>query len=261
MDLAIVAILAASPLLGFAAAPIVMRLDAAHRIATVFAAGVLLGLLVTHLVPEVLHTAPSWSPALLLVGFASMMFVQQQVLRTDPCCSHEHVHHADVPAIGALGLCATNDGVLLATGTEGPGFASPLVWGLALHKIVAAFAFWTLLQSLQPAPGTARRLLYAAIFVAISPLAYAAAASLVDWSGAIAAAASLATGALLYVLVAGLLPQVEHHARHAFGSTFATFVLALALAGGVELLLPHEHGGHAHEGEHPHAHQEVHAGH
>ena len=246
--------LALATIVGFGIAPAVLAREGLRRFATVFAAGILLGLLIAHLLPEVFVLAPHLAPPLLLAGFAAMMLIQQRVLRTDPCCSHEHLPHAGLSALAALGLCATNDGVLLGGDTGGDGLANPLLWGLAVHKVVAAFAFATLLQNLTPVPPRSRQILYGIVFVAISPVAYAATSLLTGWTTAIAAATAIASGALLYVLVSGLLPQVEHHARHAFGTTFAAFTLALAASAGLQFALPHDHGGHeAHDpGGHEH---------
>ena len=253
MNLAIAAILAAATGLGFVVAPLAARHEGFRRIASVFASGILLGLLVTHLLPEVVDINRTAAPPLLLTGFAGMMLLQQKVLRTDPCCSHEHLPHADFPALAALGLCATNDGVLLAADTIHHGLGSVMLLGMSVHKIVAAFAFATMLRNLTPTPPRVRQVVYATLFIAISPTTFLLAASLRSYEALIAGGAALASGALLYVVVSGLLPQVEHHARHAFRSTFLAFVAALATTAGIHFLAGHDHSSHSHTHA-PHGH-------
>jgi zinc transporter ZupT len=93
-----------------------------------FSAGVLLGVAIFGLVPE-LAVEIGWpiSLALAAVGYGALLLVNRFVYRVCPTCSHDHDHNS----------CAT----------ELHGFAAPLIAAAALHSFLDGWSIATVEQA------------------------------------------------------------------------------------------------------------------
>jgi zinc transporter ZupT len=115
---------------GLGGALIGVWMTGAHRRSRVilaFSAGVLLGVVLFGLAPEIAHEA-GWGRAALLfgVGYGLLLLINRFVYPVCPTCSHDHNHSA----------CAT----------ELHGFAAPLIGVTALHSFLDGWSVATVQQ-------------------------------------------------------------------------------------------------------------------
>src|SRR5215470_4449098 len=94
------------------------------RVVVPFSAGVLLGVALFGLVPELARDL-GWPAGLALAGagYAALLLVNRYVYRVCPTCSHDHDHNA----------CST----------ELHGFAAPLIAAAALHSFLDGWSIAT----------------------------------------------------------------------------------------------------------------------
>jgi zinc transporter ZupT len=156
MSMALLATLAAA--LGAVLGLLLTGLHRSARIVGSFSGGLLLGVALFGLLPEVVSEI-GWTSAtvLLAAGYALLMLVDRYVYPVCPSCSHDHDHDAcattlhgfAAPLILATAFHAFLDGWSIATsqwaGTAGVGLALPLA--LALHKIPEGIALGAILRA------------------------------------------------------------------------------------------------------------------
>ncbi len=253
---AMATILTVSSLAGILLAPSLVRQENVRRLSLAFATGTLLAVVTAHVMPESL--SGEHGALFFLLGFVGMMLLHQHVLKSDPCCGHNHIQHAGLPSFLALGLCALNDGILLIGDAEA-GLSSPLLWSLAAHKATAGFALFLLLREISK-QDVKRRTLYLGAYILISPLTFILGGELGgELAGYMPQVLGIAGGALLYAVAGSMVPQVEHMARESFGPILGSFLLGIALTVGMTLVVPHVHGGgHSHGKTAPEAHSHEH---
>jgi zinc transporter ZupT len=156
MSMALLATLAAAlgALLGLS----LTGLHRGARLVASFSGGLLLGVAVFGLLPEVVSEI-GWTAATVLsaLGYGLLMLVDRHVYPICPSCSHDHDHDAcdttlhgfAAPLILATAFHAFLDGWSIATsqwaGTDGLGVALPLA--LALHKIPEGVALGAILRA------------------------------------------------------------------------------------------------------------------
>jgi zinc transporter ZupT len=128
------------------------------RIVVSFSGGLLLGVAVFGLVPELIDQI-SWAPtaALFTAGYLVLMAIDRNLYPVCPSCSHDHNHDAcstelhgfAAPLILATAFHAFLDGWSIATsqfaGTAGLGLTLPSA--LALHKIPEGIALGAILRA------------------------------------------------------------------------------------------------------------------
>src|SRR5262245_34706312 len=139
--------LAAASFLGFLIVPWLAKNRVWQAAGTAFAAGPLLTIVLTHILPEAMEAATA-AASVSVVGFVALMLLHQHVLKADPCCGHEHAAHAGWPSYAAMALCSVNDGIVCAPVADHHGIAAPALWGMAVHKITSSFALVMLLRGL-----------------------------------------------------------------------------------------------------------------
>lgn len=208
---------------------------------TAFAGGVLLTMIIAHVIPESVLRDHRYGGAVMLLGFIAMMFLQQKVIKADPCCGHEHAKHAGLPSYLALMACSINDGIILHP-VKSP--TDPLLWGMCIHKMTAAFALVMLLRQTSAGLKASIHLVYMMIFVLITPVVVLASKQLVFLQDHMHYVVALAAGALLYVVGGGMIPLVEHKAKEGRSGVLLAFLLAVAITILVELVAPHHHYSH-----------------
>jgi len=237
----VIAILA-SGLAGVFLAPFLAGRPGIRAHCTSFAAGVLLAVVLSHVIPETLKSAEKahehFGGAIILAGFMAMMFLQQKVLKADPCCGHEHAKHAGLPSYLALVACSINDGMILA---DNPSYREPLFWAMCGHKITACFALVMLLRETSAGLSNAMRNLYMLIFVLITPVVVLLAAQLKFMEGYMHYPVGIGAGALLYVICGGMIPRVEHSAQDGRKWVLGAFLLGVLSMIAIELVAPHDH--------------------
>jgi zinc transporter ZupT len=241
MTTLVIALLAAG-LGGVFLAPVLAGRPGLRAHCTSFAAGILLAVILAHVIPETLDADPTYGGAIILVGFIAMMFLQQKVLKADPCCGHEHAKHAGLPSYLALVACSINDGMILSSI---PGPEDGLFWAMFGHKLTACFALVLLLRETSAGLSTAMRNLYMILFVSITPAVILLADQLNFLKDYIPYVVGLGAGSLLYVICGGMIPRVEHSAQEGRKWVLAAFLLGAATMITVQLLDPHDHGAHA----------------
>jgi zinc and cadmium transporter len=194
-------------------------------------AGVMLGVLATHLLPEAFSAGPSaaWS---IVAGFAFMLVVERFILphalhapqvadeheHCDPAVESEHVRR-DVAGIGAfvgLALHTLGDGLALGAAVDKPGVAPWVFLSIVAHKVPSAFALGSIMVR---ARATKWRVLGAtaglgtmvgvgaALFVFVRSLAG------VDPHAIAPLAVGFCAGSFLHVVVTDLLPDLHRHGR------------------------------------------------
>lgn len=229
-------------LAGILLAPAMATKPGLKEHSTSFAAGVLITVILTHVVPESMTEEHRHGGAIILAGFIAMMLLQQKVLKADPCCGHEHAKHAGLPSYLAMVACSVNDALILHAL---PGPDETLFWAMCAHKITASFALVMLLGETSARLGTAMQMLYLAIFVAITPVVLLITHAVHLPHGLMHYPVALGAGALLYVVCGGMIPRVEHLAQDGRQRVLVTFLAGALITVLVEVVAPHHHG-HAH---------------
>ncbi len=232
-------ILAAASFLGFLLVPLLSRRPVLHTASTAFAAGTLLTVILMHVLPEAMGLVAA-APTLFVLGFVGMMLLQQHVLKADPCCGHEHAAHAGWPSYAAMALCSFNDGVVMHHEHDF-GLGSPLLWGMAVHKITASFALIMLLNALGEGRGGLGGPTSMVVFSAITPVTMLLAHQLELIQPYMGYVLAISGGALLYVIVGSMVPRVEHVARAGRWPVIGAFLFAVLLSVAFDTLGGHEH--------------------
>ncbi len=215
-----------------------------------FAAGVFLGTVFLHLLPEIADSdggavSPLVPWMVALAGFLALFFVERVVLERWHASGHgaladraDHPDHesghrvvgyaaylglALHAAVTGLGLAATGDG-------RSQVLESPIVIALVVHKATESFSLVAVLRLAERSVG--RTVLLLVLFCAITPACLWFGGRLLADSEALRAAArGLAVGTFLYVAVCNLLPEVFHDTEHrrwpAFGVLLGVVFVAL----------------------------------
>lgn len=234
---------------GIAGAVFGLRLTEAHRHASIvvpFSAGVLLGVAVLGLLPE-LHNELGWllSLSLFAFGYGLLFLVDRFAYPVCPTCAHDHDHDSCStelhgfawPLIAGAALHSFLDGWSIATaGRVGPvGLRVAVPLAIVLHKAPEGLALGGVLR----ASVKSRRTAFAWCVLAEG-------ATLAGAALALAIAGNVGSGWTDYPLgvTAGWLAYLGYHAVHqewkrrgarpAFASALAGMAGAAALQRGVE---------------------------
>lgn len=201
---------------GAAAALWITSVQRRARVVIPFSAGVLLGVAVFGLLPELAQEA-GWtrSLALALIGYALLIAIDRYVYPICPTCAHDHDHHAcadelhglAVPLIAAAAIHSFFDGWSVATAE----FAAPLGLRLAvplavaLHKIPEGIALGGMVRATMHSRPAA----FAWVMVAEG-------VTVVGGAGGLLIAPFLGTAWILYPLglTAGWILYLGYHALH-----------------------------------------------
>ena len=232
--------LAVASFLGFLVVPWLQKNPVWHAAGTAFAAGTLLTIVLTHILPEAMAEAKAAS-SIFVLGFVVMMLLHQHVLKADPCCGHEHVAHAGWPSYAAMALCSVNDGIVSAPAAAEHGIGAPALWGMAIHKVTSSFALVILLRGLGKGSHSIDGVLSMALFSLITPVTLLGASALQSWRVPMAYVLAVSGGALLYVVAGSMVPRVEHVAREGRGPILAAFLLGVLATVGFGAFDHHHH--------------------
>ncbi|MFM2153371.1 MAG: hypothetical protein RL199_1806 [Pseudomonadota bacterium] len=238
----------AVPLLGLASARRLERFLAAS-------AGVMLGVLATHLLPEAFEAGPAaaWS---LVAGFVFMLLVERFILphafhapqvadeheHCAPDVEREHVQHdaAGVGAFVGLALHTLGDGLALGASSADAAVAPWVFLAIAAHKIPSAFALASILVRARARPakvlGASTAL---GAMVGVGALFYLGAGALFAFDAASVTpwAVGFSAGSFLHVVVTDLVPDLHRHG-HDRRAVVGWFLGGLALMVLVTRFLP-----------------------
>ena len=212
-------------------------------------AGVMLGVLGAHMLPEAFEAGPTaaWS---LVGGFAFMLLVERFILPHAlhaPQVGEEHAHcdpasepdHArsDLAGLGAyvgLALHTLGDGLALGAAVDAPRVAPWVFLAIVAHKVPSAFALGSLLVRARASRGrvlVAAGSLGAMVGVGAALFLVLQKVGGVDPSVAAVAApyaVAFSAGSFLHVVVTDLLPDL-HRAGRERRALVGAFLAGLAL--------------------------------
>ncbi|MEE9162971.1 MAG: ZIP family metal transporter, partial [Candidatus Neomarinimicrobiota bacterium] len=184
-----------------------------------FGAGVFLGAVFFHLVPEAMAHQPNLlTNAMILIGFMAVLLVERVLVVSRQVAGEmpgEQRHHiVGISAFVGLSLHSLAGGFVLGAGLIAPKLALVLFLVVLSHKPVEGFTLATVFR-LSELP-LRRSLVLLAIFAACTPvgvlLAVAVLNSLEGTYTAIPAA--LAAGTFIYVATMDLLPEAFHNQQN-----------------------------------------------
>ncbi|UCH11043.1 MAG: ZIP family metal transporter [Fidelibacterota bacterium] len=200
-----------------------------------FGAGVFLGAVFFHLVPETItEQSDLWTYFMLLNGFMIVLFVERVLVRHQHHdCDDEAEHRHQVVGISAfigLSIHSLLAGFALGAGFVVPSVALVIFLAIITHKSVAAFSLATVFR-LSKTP-LRRSIVLLSIFALCTPvgalLSLLILNSLQEYHFSIPTA--LASGTFIYVATMDLLPEAFHDVR----KRLATFV---AMSAGILIML------------------------
>ena len=192
-----------------------------YRLALVFSGAYLFAITIVHILPELFTAAdtPTYIGIFVLLGF----FLQQWLENYSQGVEHGHLHehtddhsdHAGIVLLIALSIHAFLEGALLSHPSDAHPIHSsgPLLWGIVLHKVPAAYALMTIVRCEDQRLG--RSLIYLAIFALASPLGIFTADYVMD-SGLLSSSAigllfALVSGGFLHISTTIVFESNEHH--------------------------------------------------
>lgn len=203
-------------------------------------AGVFLGAVFFHLVPETLGDSPGiLTEVSLLSGFMLVLFVERVLVRHRHVdCKEQDLHRHQVMGMSAfvgLSLHSFMAGLALGAGLTKSGSALIIFLAIVSHKIVAAFSLATVFRLAEMPPRRLRILI--AIFALITPLGALISLPLLNVLTEVHLSIpnSLAAGTFIYVATMDLLPEAFHDESKRLG-TFIFLSIGIALMWGLRLL-------------------------
>lgn len=177
-------------------------------------AGVFLGLVFIHLLPEAINSSDSeWVGYYILGGFMFLFFIER-ILFTRGDGSYDHGHHVlGLTALIGLSIHALMDGLGLNVSGFDHKMASVMFFSILAHKIPAAVALTSFLV-LARIP-TKRVLLYLTAFALMTPIGALVLGQIPVFAGKtnMPTLTGMVTGSFLYIATGELLPEV-FHGRH-----------------------------------------------
>jgi zinc and cadmium transporter len=212
-----------------------------------FAAGVMLGAVFFHMVPEAYHGGGYGAFVMVPAGFLLLLVLERYVLshacEEPPDCA-EHVHRRGGMGLAAfLGLSVHTlfDGLALGSAVqEGVGLTAFIA--IVAHKVPSSLSLASILQAEGRARGTI--LGYGVLYGLMVPLGaalYFGFDAAVHHEAFAARALAFSAGTFLYIAVSDLLPHVNRHGKDRRGRNLVALTLGLLL-----MLTLARFTGHAH---------------
>lgn len=174
-----------------------------------FSAGVLLGAVFFHMLPEIGRTLDDTIGWPILAGFL-LIFVMERFVFVHACEEHDcDIHQMGIPAFLGISLHSLLDGIALGAGLILPQLGPVVLLAVIIHKMPASMSISSILLS----AGWDRRkvsvlnLLFSLTTPVGAIIAYLFFRSLSP--AAIAAAIGISAGTFLAIATADILPQVH----------------------------------------------------
>ncbi|MFB0515008.1 MAG: ZIP family metal transporter [Candidatus Neomarinimicrobiota bacterium] len=191
-----------------------------------FGAGVFLGAVFFHLIPETIAAQPDiLTNFMILNGFMVVLFIERVLVRhRHHDCNElaEHRHHVvGISAFIGLSIHSLTAGFALGTSFVAPGMALVIFLAIISHKSVAAFSLATVF-SLSDIP-IRRVLVLLTVFALCTPIGAILSLPLIHRLSElhIAIPTALAAGSFIYVATMDLLPEAFHDTRKRLGPFIA----------------------------------------
>ncbi len=214
--------------------------DARLHLFVSFGAGIFLGTVFLHLLPEALSESHSHQvPYLVLTGFL-LIFLIERFLFTRGDGGYDHSHRViSITAFLGLSVHSLIDGFGLAVGSHSEELGNVIFASIVAHKASAAFALCSLFVLAKIKRSTA--ISWLVLFSLVTPIGAFLFTPLFADGGheMMAALTGLTAGSFLYIATGVLLPEVFHTRE------LRWWKLALLLCGIViVLLIGHGAAGH-----------------
>jgi len=188
-----------------------------------FGAGIFLGAVFFHLLPEVMRQEPTYKAGLFILGGYLLIFFVERILLSHQGEGHGHVVVSLTVLIG-LSVHSLMEGFGLAVTMADTRLAWILLVSILAHKIPAAFSLVSL--ALLAKQSRKRSFYYLLFFAATAPAGALVLGPVLgaDRLGAVWQTTGLVTGSFLYVATADLLPEVFHSRRRRWVNLFLMLV-------------------------------------
>lgn len=196
-----------------------------------FAGGFMLAAAMLGMLPESLHAMPEWGPALAVLGYMSVHFLEHVVGRHYHFAGDQHGSHhlvstgVTAAAVFAMLVHTFFDGVAISSAfVAGKRLGTVVFLAVVLHKIPAGFAISTVVH----AGGSSRqRGFFAAVLLGLGTVLGSIALVV---AGPVAKyAIPLSAGTLIHVAASDLIPEVNEGERWP--------ITATVIAGGLVFFL------------------------
>ncbi len=189
-----------------------------------FGAGIFIGTVFLHLLPEALsHNNHNISAIFILIGFMLIFFIERfLIIRGDGGYDHSHLV-ISIAAMVGLSVHSLIEGLGLAVGSEYEDIGSLIFFSIIAHKSTAAFSLASLF--LLAKMKLKKRLLLIVLFSIMTPLSAIIFSNLftsIDHDS-LSPFLGLTTGTFLYVSVGELLPEVFHTKSHKWAKLLLLF--------------------------------------
>ena len=190
-----------------------------------FGAGIFLGAVFFHLLPEVMKLEHSYRAGLFILGGYLLIFFIERILLSREGGGHGHGHVVvSLTVLIGLSVHSLMEGFGLAVTMVDPQLAWILLVSILAHKIPAAFSLVSL--ALLAKQSRLRSFYYLLLFSVTAPAGALVLGPLLglDHAGAMWQTTGLVTGSFLYVATADLLPEVFHSPKRRWVNLFLMLV-------------------------------------
>lgn len=200
-----------------------------------FCAGILLGAVFFHVLPEIAPVLGTQLGGPVLVGFL-LIFILEKFLMVHPCEEGEcDYHKIGVAAYIGIGFHSLLDGLAIGAGSM-LDLSMVIILAVMLHKFPAALALSSLL--VKAGEFTPKKILvYMFVFALATPLGALGAYFFLQSMDAhfVAVALGVSAGSFLYIAVGDLLPTVheEHDKRYRNLVCLCLGIASMALSQGL----------------------------
>ena len=190
-----------------------------------FGAGIFLGAVFCHLLPEVMRQEHSYKAGLFVLGGYLLIFFVERILLSREWGAHGHGHVVvSLTVLIGLSMHSLMEGFGLAVTMVDPQLAWILLVSILAHKIPAAFSLVSL--ALLAKQSRKRSFYYLLLFASTAPVGALILGPLLalDRAGDLWQMTGLVTGSFLYVATADLLPEVFHSRKRRWVNLFLMLV-------------------------------------
>lgn len=209
------------------------HVNGTHHFILPTAVGVFLGIVFLELIPETLLASPEWGPVAIMAGFLGF-YLLSQILDTYHH-HHDNTHADDCNRGGARKLLIGDsihnfaDGLVIATAFMiDPAVGVLTTIGIALHEIPQEIAEYGVL--LHSGYSRSKALFYnfcSSLMVTFGVIAMVLFSEF--FTDSIFVLIGIATGNLLYIATADLIPELRENHRHHFIQTFTATLLGVCI--------------------------------
>lgn len=219
-----------------AALPLLVKISARrHLVILGFAAGVMFGAALLHMLPEAVSGAGLAAFPFTLMGFFAVLLLERFIPDHHADDGHhhppgEHPEPLGLPTFIALSLHTLTDGLALGVALEGDGVNLGVLAALVLHQIPASISLCSiLLGEGYTRTRTMLMTLAFALMVPVGAVLYLGLRTVTDVHALAPRALAFSAGTFLHLALADLLPQVhrEPTLRRAGGVALAVGVAAM----------------------------------